>query len=457
MITKNRIPVLFLLMEFPPVNTTGNYRSLKFIKNLPSHGIEPIVVTFIESEGAKIFNAKIDVSLLSNIPEECTIYRIKCNEEKKSIFPEKLKEFLRIYFSIKDTLAERWKPNLLKEIEKIISKHKPNIIYTSLPPFSSGLLAYEISKKYDIPYILDMRDLWSHFGNGPLGSKIHYLLTLREERKIFSNAIKVIGVTPQMITTMQSVNHMIDPQRFTYISNGFDINLKELQSFSSGPFYKKIIIGYVGSFYYDPISRNNSILPWYKKRIGYKMLQYSPSKQDWLYRSPFYFFKVISKIIKEHPEVGNLIYIEFIGKRHLWLDEMIKEFNLSDRVTSHGFVTQNESFQLQNRWDVLLATSEKIIGEEHYCLPSKIFNYINLNKPILGFVTPGIQKEFIEKSGLGLVCDPDDVQTSTNIILGLLKNRQKFYPNINYLKDFHVELLTKKLSDIFRSNVQSGN
>ncbi len=59
------IPVLFLAMEFAPVNTTGNYRSLKFVKYLNQFGIDPIVITLKQDEAADFFKAKIDYDLLN--------------------------------------------------------------------------------------------------------------------------------------------------------------------------------------------------------------------------------------------------------------------------------------------------------------------------------------------------------------------------------------------------------
>ena len=193
-----KIPVLFLFMEFAPVNTTGNFRGLKFIKYISQYNIQPIVVTFIEEEGAKYFNAKIDTKLLSDIPGDCILYRIHCSDRSKFII-QKLADFMTIYFSIKDSLAKRWKSDLFKGLVDIMEKHKPKMLVTSLPPFSSGKLAMQISKKFRIPYILDMRDLWAHFGHGPLPSYFHYKLTIREENIIFRNASAIIGVTPQLI------------------------------------------------------------------------------------------------------------------------------------------------------------------------------------------------------------------------------------------------------------------
>lgn len=437
-------------MEFPPVNTTGNFRSLKHVKYLSQFGIEPIIVTFIAEEAAKFFNTKIDDQLMNELPDDCIVYRIHCADEKKSLLPKKWSEFIRIFFSIKDSLSKRWKPFLFKELDAIIKKHNPKLLYTSLPPFSSGMLTKDISDIYSIPYVLDMRDLWAFWSNVPFGSRIHFLLTLKEENKIYRNAVKVIGVTPQMVEILRQKNPGISRTKFEYISNGFDGDINSIKDFQFVANKQKIIIGYVGSFYYEPKGRNNALKPWWKKR-GHKIFQYSPSGQDWLYRSPYFFLKSLAELILNYPHIGALIHVEFIGHRTQWLEDMVANFGLQNRVFFHGFVSQSQSFSIQQNWDFVLATSEKVIGGEHYCLPSKIFDYVTLSKPILGFVTEGIQKEFIEKSGLGIICDPESITDAVKAMVNLFKNGQQFKPNIEYLKNFQRISLANKLAIILKS------
>ena len=450
----NKLPVIFILMEFAPVNTTGNFRSLKFIKYLGNFGIQPIIVSFLPEEAAKIFNAKIDYGLLNELPPESIIYRIHCDNFKEYRF-KKVKDFFEIYFSIKDSLAKRWKPYLFAEIGSIIKRHQPKLLFTSLPPFSSGMLTAEISEKYKIPFVLDMRDLWSHLGFAPLASIFHYWVNLKEERKLYKLAAAVIGVTPQMIKTFHKVQPALSPERFHYISNGFDIDLDSSEDFEYIPSKDRIVIGYTGSFYYDPERRKNTFRPWWKKR-GHHMLEYNPAKMDWLYRSPFFFFKALAWLKKVNPPLVNSIRIEFIGRKPYWMDSMLKEFDLTQNFFSHGFVSYDESLRIQEGFDILLATSEKYINDEHYCLPSKIFDFVGQKKPILGFVTEGIQKEFIQKSGLGIICDPDDTESAGEAISKLLLNGRKFKANTDYLAGFHRSHLSEQLALLFHNLVDQS-
>jgi glycosyltransferase involved in cell wall biosynthesis len=180
------------------------------------------------------------------------------------------------------------------------------------------------------------------------------------------------------------------------------------------------------------------------------MLEYVPVKQDWLYRSPYFFFKSVRSLLIKYPRFKNNISIEFIGKSPFWLNDMIKEFKLEENFVAHGFVPYQASLKLQENVDLMLATSEKQAGGEHYCLPSKIFDYVIQRKPILGFVTEGIQKEFLEKSGLALICNPDDTDGTVEKLYRLLTRGGLFKPDATYINQFKRSELTNQFEKILQ-------
>jgi len=147
------------------------------------------------------------------------------------------------------------------------------------------------------------------------------------------------------------------------------------------------------------------------------------------------------------------VQVEFVGKRPAWLDPMVAEFGLTGNCLFHGFVDHRTSLELQKRFDLFLATSEKVVNGEHYCMPSKVFDYVGQNKPILGFVTKGIQRDFLRESGLAVICDPDDVAGSVETLHGLFSSGRTFRPNYQYLEQYNRLELTTKLATLIHSLV----
>lgn len=447
------IRVLFITMEFPPVNTTGNYRALKFVKYLHEFGIDPIVVTFKEEQGAALFNTKIDASLLHEIPKGTAVYRIDSDYENIEV--GRLMKFIGMVLRVNDSLAKRWLKYFNREIDRIIAQHNPQLIFVSLPPFSSGQLAAKVAKKHRLPLITDMRDLWSQWGNATFLTIVHYWLTVWEERSVFKKSTRVIGVTPQLVSQFQSSHPRLNRDKFHLIPNGFDIPIEKLEDFEFKP-GPKVVIGYVGSFYYHPENDRTILLPWWRRPV-HRMLQFRPVKEEWIYRSPYFFFRSIRQLLDEFPRLRNIVECHFVGHKPEWFDGMVEEFSLSDHVVSHGFVSSTRASELQDSFDLILATSEKVNGSEHYCLPSKLFDYVGKKKPILGFVTPGIQRDFIRQSGLGVVCDPDDHDRSVALMRRLIENGAIFKPNKDYLTGFHRRRNAMKLADLITSVITSEN
>lgn len=447
-LTESRIPVLFLVLEFPPVNTTGNYRSLKFVKYLRQFGIEPIVVTLPEQEAAAYYGAPIDESLMRDIPPGTSIYRIPCAPPTQYRF-KKLGEFLSIYFSIEDGFYKKWLPGLMQQLPAIMEKHKPVAIYTSLPPFGSGRLAVKLAKQYNLPLVLDMRDLWAFFGATPLNSWFHFKATLNREAKIFKKADAILGVTPQMLEIIKRSHPGLPHNKLHLVYNGYDFNVRETESFRLEAKKEKITIGYIGAFYFYPDQRDRSMKPWWKKPLR-RMPEYSPVKQDWLYRSPYFFFQAINELFKKYPEYKDRVRIEFIGKVPHWLPEMVNNCGLKDHVQLHGFLQKEEAMAIAATFDLVLATSEKMIDGEHFSLASKVFDYIILKKPVLAFVTPGIQHTFFEQSGSGVICDPDQPGQVAEQLKNLFEKGKQFSLNYDYLDTFHRREITAQLAKIIR-------
>ena len=115
----------------------------------------------------------------------------------------------------------------------------------------------------------------------------------------------------------------------------------------------------------------------------------------------------------ENIDFRDRVVFNYIGEPDNWFIKMIEEFNLKSNVRIHGVLPYAATLELEREFDYLLTTSERGIDSNHFCLPSKLFNYVQSSKPILSFVTSGPQKEFIERTNSGIILDPLDIVNST--------------------------------------------
>jgi glycosyltransferase involved in cell wall biosynthesis len=440
-----RTCVLFVVMEFIPLNLAGVYRPLRFINSLKENGIEPIVITFCVDENLKKVQNKIDYRLNDYINSDIKVIRIPISDITK-LYSTKWRAFINIYFNPTDNFLKAWKKEFYRLIPGIITKYKPQAIITTCPPFSSAVLASDLSRKYQLPLILDMRDSWSKLSIQPNGSWFHFLHKRNVERACFRQASAIITVTPQLKDIFQKTHPKIKREKFWLIYNAFNFGANIYDFFSAPSISKSdtINIGYTGSYYYDPEVRKNLFQSRWQRK-WHRVLQYFPVKEDWLYRSPFFFLKSLHEIFLTNPTMRKKIFFHHIGEIPKWMPEMVKELDLQGNVKFHGFVPFQKTKELEKTFQYLLTTSEKVIGGEHYCLPSKLFNYINSEKPVLAFITPGIQKDFVLQSGIGASFDPDDQEHSTKKLENIILNGMTTKLNYQYLQNF----TEKKTSDQF--------
>ena len=433
------INILFIVYEFPPLNSGGSHRPYRFAKYLQQFGINPIIVT------PEVADIKQDNSLLKEL-DNIKIIRTSID---KSVKLENL--LSKNYINILDIESKKWKKHLLSVLERLTKEVNFQAMYVTAPPFSIADLGVLISKKYNIPLILDMRDHWSHWNITPFTSYLHYRLILKREREWFEHASAILAVTEQMIEDFKRIHPNIESNKFYTIRNSYanEIVTKDRISIRQPTKDKPIKIGYVGSFYYHPYQRDLIFKPWWEKR-PHQWLQYTPRKEDWLYRSPYFFFRTLEKLFKKYPQFKSLVQVEFIGAKPDWLVDMIKSFKLEKQVTLKGFLAHQESIVFQENCDILLATSMKVIGGRDYCIAGKSYEYIAQQKPILAFLTEGSQKDFFEDSGISVIFDADDTDINVEYLKHFLLGEIEFIPNKEFIKQINTRETTKKLANIIK-------
>lgn len=452
MMSESPITLLFVAFEFPPLGGAGVQRSMKWATYLPHFGIRPIVLTVAETDVPFVMPGhRTDPGLLEELPKGLIIERVPCRHPRKP--RNRWSAWADIFFSVSESFKDDWKPALQQALPGIIKKYKPDAVYVSLPPFAMATLWRELLAEYRLPLIVDFRDAWSQWCVNVNGTYLHYWLKRREERRILKRSDAVICSSSQIRADMISTHPGIPPGKFSVITNGYDGHLPETMA-AFIPDKPVFVIGYVGSFYYTPESRDHIFRPWWKKP-PHRMLNYTPRREDWLYRSPYFFFQTLNRWFDAHPEWRSRIEIRFAGITPDWLEPMIQSFGLSDRCRHYGYLPHREVIRFQQECDALLLTSSKVIGGRDYSIAGKTFEYFTIGKPILAFVAEGVQKDLLAESGLSVGLDPDDPIVSARTLQDFFEGRIRLSPNQEALARYHRKPLAGQLADIIRRAVSS--
>lgn len=262
------------------------------------------------------------------------------------------------------------------------------------------------------------------------------------ENRALKTASKIITTSEVTRSDLLKLHRNLNPKKLLVIPNGFDATYQKANIVFSPN--NKINIGYIGSFYYDPDSRQN-ILKSRKEKSGIKKLQYVPRQEDWLYRSPYFFLKTINTILSENPSLKSQIQINFAGQKPSWLEEMVASFNLESNVNYLGLISKSESIKFLKRNDFLLITSSKIKNGKDYSIAGKTFDYLQSQKPILAFVTNSAQRDLLIKTGAAIILNPDNNQEAVKKLTEIFSKGVTLSPNVEYISTFERKMQVKNL------------
>lgn len=197
----NNIRILFIAYQFPPRGGPGVQRSTRFVEQLPSFGIDPVVLT-VEPEEYKKAGETLDPSLLNRIPPETKIIRTPAFQPFRFIqWATRIKLFRLFWFFGYPWLWERsgrWPSKVFPIAKKIAAAEHCTIVYTSSGPFSAVFLGRRLKKELGMKWIADLRDPFTDAYAWLFPSRIHWMLARRMEKKILSEADILIVNTPEV-------------------------------------------------------------------------------------------------------------------------------------------------------------------------------------------------------------------------------------------------------------------
>ncbi|VAV94956.1 hypothetical protein MNBD_ALPHA02-752 [hydrothermal vent metagenome] len=290
-----------------------------------------------------------------------------------------------------------WYPHAIREGKKMFQDWSPDIIFATLPPFTTMMIANRLGRMIDVPVIYDYRDLWTdhpYYATTGLRKTIDLFL----ENRALKNCAGLVTVTKTWADHLKSARNV--PVEF--VMNGFDpadFNLKDQTSYDKD----KITLLYAGYLY------------------GEK-------------RDPSVVFEALGKMGKKAQKFTILLYTPE-GRADLSDDQndLIKRYGLEDVVICNRYIPQKELLILQRQVDVLILLRWDH-PSENGVIAGKLFEYIGANKPILSLgSTTGEAADIIRDNDFGLVSnDVDEVGAYLSGLLTAKKrdtNAQKPNPN----------------------------
>ena len=422
--------VLVLAYYYPPLSLSGVQRTLKFTKYMSQFNWEPTVIT----TGNVAYFAH-DLNMLKEA-EDANVKIIRTEAfDVNAIIGKKFetvtmpREFVRKTLSsisksvfIPDN-KKSWAKKAYKVAAELLSKEKFDIIYTSIPPYSSFITAAKLKKEFNIPLFVDYRDLWfnSQFSFYP--TPYHRIKHKKLEYNSLRSADKVITINRKIKEKMLLTYPFLSYNDILIIPHGFDPEDFEKNT---------------------AIPRNSN-----KMRITYSGIFYDAI-------TPEYFIKAFKKLSEERPDIAANIELEFIGLLRKEYKKLITELGLGEYVIDNGYLEHDQVIKKLKSTDVLWFMIGKMKSGDTIST-SKLYEYFGTRKPILGCIPEGAAAYALQEYKASFIVDPYDIDAIKNELVKineLFRNNKLPVPHEDVVEKYNRKNLTEQLTKALQFFVQ---
>lgn len=376
---------------FAPLGRADGINRTYLTKFLAEMGWDIDVISCKNPHGF-IQNFQKDPSLLEVLPASVKLHQIE------SFNWGPVGGIATLLHLLKDPFAN-WQQPVLKNAETIFTQ--PGLIYAIIPPIRNALIAYEIAQRTQYPLVLDFRDNVKNLSP-----------------KIVTHAKTIIASTPQSLQEMREYYHLPQDIGIT-MYNGYPVDHSiEIQTKAKHTNQLKIIYAGLINLDQDP-----AMLP-----------------------------RAINYMEKKYPETKGKVEVDFYGPQNYYTRFFLKKY-LNQQIQFKGYLPFKEILTKIAEAD--LAYTSLQLKNNGYCVPSKIFQYMAMETPILGVGPAGDLQRLINEENIGRFSLANDIEGQAEDIYELLTQpqiRTELIENIRRIKpDFHMRAQTKQLSEHLKS------
>lgn len=394
--------ILYISYFYPPLGGPAALRNVKTVKYLSEMGCEIDVLSVGDIE----YNYH-DSSLLAECKEHSVTRtasldpmalmkkllgrRSQASQTLYRKTPERIKLLVRRLYPLDDKVG--WLPPLLKAGAQALRKNKYDLIYVSCGPFSSSLAAYWLSRRFKVPYAVEMRDYWTLLSDYNLqGSWLQHAFAQSWEKRILHAAKHIVTATKGIAEDLTKAFGKELSAKMHVLYNGHDEE------------------DYVGI---TPVERDDTAFV-----ISYFGALYAR-------RSLKCFFEAVKQVQEEDSEQKG-IEIKLYGNYHVETEREIAESGIVKQISIIPALSHREALQEMAASDALLLVINS--SSPRGTLTSKVFEYLRIGKPILALAPQsGEVAELLRESGQDYICAMESVSAIKECLKRMKNTRSQVF------------------------------
>ncbi len=378
-------PVLFLAHYFPPIGGAGVQRSAKFVKHLPGLGILPLVLTG-EGKPSDRWTPE-DRSLQADVPTEVPVIRVAVPGADSLD---------------REARMRRRHEAFVKAGSGAIAEHRPKAILVTMSPFDDALIAAELARKYNLPWVADLRDPWALDEFQVYRSFWHRQRERRKMESYLGSAASIIMNTPEAMRKFRAAFPRLASRARVAITNGYDV--EEFQVNWNRPRNLKFTLVHSGYLHTE------SGLHQQRRSFEYRLLGRIEPGVRILPRSHFYLMQALEKWLSQDASLVGNFRAEFIGVGSPTDEALVRNSPARELVRFTGYLPHSECVQRVMNADLVFLPMHQVpAGTRASIVPGKTYEYMATRRPILAAVPESDAKDFLKAAGTARLCDPEDV------------------------------------------------
>jgi glycosyltransferase involved in cell wall biosynthesis len=359
------------------------------------------VVTGPAGRGTR--HAPIDASLADRVAPECRVVRV-AGELPDDARPDRASRLL----GRTSAFEQAWADACADAALGAAAEAPVDAVLATMSPFATSRAAARVAAELRVPWIADLRDPWALDEMIVYPSRWHRSLELRRMRKSLASAALVIMNVPEAARALREAFPEL-AERTLSLTNGFDAEdfAGPAPARSDGSFR----IVHTGSLHVElglATKRRSGL----RRVIGGERVPV-----DILARSHVHLLRALERWRQEQPQEAESCRLELVGKLSAADRETVARSAVADLVELPGYLSHAETIAALRRADLLFLPMHGLPrGERARIVPGKTYEYLGARKPILAAVPEGDARDFVLASGLGEVCDPDEVRPRADFL-----------------------------------------
>jgi len=375
-----RRKVLIVSYWYPPHQAMGALRVAKMAEHLQEHGWSPSVITVSPHDDRYMRAGGLPAPALVSVHRtvDRSLHRwaaavpggsAEARTRRRGTLARWAYRLYRGVLCFPDECWP-WAVRGYREILGIARQERPDVILSSSPPVSCHLIARRLSRELGVPWVAELRDLWTQ---NHLLSRPRLLLALERtlERRTLAGARSLVTVSEPLAERLRSLHG----KPAIAISAGFDPQPSvEAPRRGSGPFS----FVHTGLIY--------------------------PGRRD-----PRLLIAALSRLVDEGELRPSDVSVRFFGRNLAYVADLCDEYtSVADSIVIGGEVSHQEALHQQRTADCLLLL-EWVDPRAKGVYTGKLFEYLGSNRPILAIaVAGGVIDRLLEETGAGACVASED-------------------------------------------------